>query len=270
MAVKVSIIVAVNNGGDKLSNCLDSIKNQSLRDIEVIMVDALSSDNTAEIMRSYLSDGRFKFFSFSQESVSEGRNFALTKAQGKYIAYGASNVVFTKNLFKEMFETAEDKNADLCVSPMASSDIYGKHEFSSASTLSEEKLTDKFDINLIWNPAVTNKLFRREKVLTSETAFRRYGKAREAAFSLPFAFNSNLIACIKDVVLNVDCEVVFKIPNEVEHKNVFGKTGASRSGFIISYRSGMNHIRPHHSFVSTLCEIVIKTCNVLYVNIRRV
>ncbi len=195
MAVKVSIIVAVNNGGDKLRNCLDSIKNQSLRDIEVIMVDALSSDNTAEIMKSYLSDGRFKFFSFSQESVSEGRNFALTKAQGKYIAYGASNVVFTKNLFKEMYVTAEDKKADLCVSPMASSDIYGKHVFSSASTLSEEKLTDKFDTNLIWNPAVTNKLFLREKILSSGTSFRRYGKAREAAFSLPFAFNSNLIAC---------------------------------------------------------------------------
>ncbi len=195
MSIKVSVIVAVNNGGDKLRKSLDSIKNQSLRDIEVIMVDALSSDNTAEIMKEYASDNRFSFFSFAQESVSESRNFAVSKAKGEYVAFGASNVIFTKNLLKEMYEIAADKNADLCVSPMASSDIYGKHEFSSASTLSKEKLTDKFDTNLIWNPAVTNKLFRREKILSTGIFFRPYGKAREAAFSLPFAFNSNLIAC---------------------------------------------------------------------------
>ncbi len=196
MGVKVSVIVAVNNGGNKLRKSLDSIKNQSLRDIEVIMVDALSSDNTADIMKSYIADSRFRFYSLSQESVSEARNFGLGKAEGKYIAFGASNVIFTKNLLRELYCTAEDKNADLCVSPMASTDIYGKHEFSSASTLSKEKYAEKFDINLIWNPAVTNKLFRREKIFSSGILFRPYGKAREAAFSLPFAFKSNFIACI--------------------------------------------------------------------------
>ena len=47
-----------------------------------------------------------------------------------------SNVVFSKNLLREMYEAAAEKDADLCVSPMESFDIYGKHEFSSANTLS--------------------------------------------------------------------------------------------------------------------------------------
>lgn len=205
MSIKVSVIVAVHNGGEKLRKSLDSIKNQSLKDIEVIMVDALSGDNTADIMKSYISDSRFRFFSFNGESVSESRNFALKEANGKYIAFCGSNVIFTKNLLKNMYETAKEKNADLCVSPMASSDIYGKHEFTSASTLSKEKVTDKFDTNLIWNPAVTNKLFKREKLENTETLFRPYGKAREAAFSIPFAFKSNIIVSVsKDSAIYIN------------------------------------------------------------------
>ncbi|MBR5437980.1 MAG: CDP-glycerol glycerophosphotransferase family protein [Clostridia bacterium] len=202
MSIKVSVIMTVHNGSGKIKKSLDSLKNQSLKDIEIIMVDALSDDGTAEIMKSYTHDSRFRFFSFDGVSVSDGRNLALKKAEGRYVAFCDSNVIFTKNLLKEMYETAREKDADLCVSPMASSDIYGKHEFSSAVTLSREKVTDKFDINLIWNPAVTNKLFRREKIASCGMEFAHYGKAREAAFSIPFAFNSNLIvSCSKSSVI---------------------------------------------------------------------
>ena len=164
MSIKVSVIMAVHNGGEKLKKSLDCLKNQSLKDIEIIMVDARSDDSTAEIMKSYTQDKRFVFYSFDGVSVSESRNYALTLAKGKYVSFCDSNVIFTKNLLREMYETAREKDADLCVSPMASSDIYGKHEFTSSSILSKERVTDKFDINLIWNPAVTNKIFKREKI----------------------------------------------------------------------------------------------------------
>ncbi len=205
LSVKVSVIVAVRNGGDKIKNSLDSIKAQSLKDIEVIMVDALSDDGTAEIMKSYTADSRFLFYSFDGESISESRNFALSKAVGTYVAFCDSNVIFTKNLLKEMYDTAREKDADLCVSPMASTDIYGKHEFTSANTLSRERITDRFDINLIWNPAVTNKLFRRERIISSSACFSPYGKAREAAFSIPFALNSNIIvSCSKSSAVYIN------------------------------------------------------------------
>lgn len=205
LSIKVSVIVAVHNGGERLRRSLDCIKRQSLRDIEVIMVDAMSDDRTAETMKSYTRDSRFLFLSYDGESISESRNLALSKARGRYVAFCESNVIFTDNLLREMYEAAREKDADLCVSPMASSDIYGKHEFSSASTLSREKVTDKFDINLIWNPAVTNKLFKREKIISSRAEFSSYGKAREVAFSIPFAFNSNIIvSCSKSSVIYIN------------------------------------------------------------------
>lgn len=205
MNIKVSVIVAVHNGGEKIKKSLECLKSQSLKETEIIMVDALSDDSTAEIMKSYIQDSRFSFYSFDGESVSESRNFALSKARGKYVAFCDSNVIFTKNFLREMYETAREKDADLCVSPMASSDIYGKHEFTSANILSKEKVTDKFDINLIWNPAVTNKLFKREKLVSSSARFSPYGKAREAAFSIPFALCSNIIvSCSKSSVIYIN------------------------------------------------------------------
>ncbi len=202
MSVKISVIAAVHNGGENLKKTLDCLRGQSLKDIEVIMVDALSSDSTAQIMKAYTQDSRFRFYSFEGESISESRNFALSKATGKYVAFCDSNVIFTKNLLREMYETAREKDADLCVSPMSSSDIYGIHEFSSSNILSKEKVTDKFDTNLIWNPAVTNKLFKREKIESLSASFSPYGKAREAAFSIPFAFSSNIIvSCSKSSVV---------------------------------------------------------------------
>lgn len=202
MSVKVSVIVAVHNGGENLKKTLDCLRGQSLKDIEVIMVDALSTDTTADIMKAYTQDSRFRFYSFDSESISESRNFALAQAKGRYVAFGDSNVIFTKTLLREMYETAREKDADLCVSPMSSSDIYGTHEFSSSNILSKEKVTDKFDTNLIWNPAVTNKLFKRAKIESLSASFAPYGKAREAAFSVPFAFSSNIIvSCSKSSVI---------------------------------------------------------------------
>ncbi len=205
MSIKVSVIVAVNNGGENIKKSLDSLKNQSLRDIEIIMIDAFSDDSTQQTMKAYTHDSRFRFYSFENESISESRNFAIKKAKGTYIAFCDLNVMFSKNFLKEMYETAWERDADLCVSPMSSSDIYGKHDFSSATTLSKEKIIDKFDINLIWNPAVTNKIFKREKLERGGFEFYSYGKARDAAFSIPFAFTSNVIvSCSKSyaVIIN--------------------------------------------------------------------
>lgn len=186
-------MVAVHNGGSYLSAALDSIKNQTLADIEILMVDAASDDETGEIMKSYLSDSRFRYIHTENDSISSARNLAISQAQGKYISFGDTNVIFSSNLIESMYLSAEKENAELCVAPMASSDVYGKHEFTSSGLLKKNRKTNKFDTNLIWNPAVTNKLFKKSKLDETGIFFSAFGKAREAAFTIPFAMNSEVI-----------------------------------------------------------------------------
>lgn len=193
MGVKVSIIIAANSDEHNLKNALDSIKNQSFKDIEVIMIDAAGTDSLAAIMKSYCTDKRFIYQRIENNSISNARNIGMAQAKGKYLAFADASVVFSKRVVENMYECAEKENAQLCVAPMASSDIYGKHEFKSSGILSRRKRTNKFDTDLIWNPAVTNKLFLKSKVEQLNLKFNAFGKAREAAFSLPFAFESDVI-----------------------------------------------------------------------------
>lgn len=193
MAVKVTVITAIRSCSYNLKNALHSLKSQTLSDIEILLCDAGSTDNTAEIMKAYLSDPRFKYIRLETDSISEARNHCIDIAQGKYIAFCDKNVVFSKNLLRSLYDCAEQEQADLCIAPMASSDIYGKHEFTSTGILSRRKKIDKFDTDIIWNPAVTNKLFLKSNLDKKGIRFRKYGKAREAAFSIPCAFESDNI-----------------------------------------------------------------------------
>ena len=193
MNVKVSVIVAVGGVQGNLRNSLDSIKNQSLKEIEVLLLDAAADEAAVSVMKEFCSDGRFRYIKTDGPSISFARNRGIKEAKGKYIAFGDPNVIFTGKVIEGMYECAEKENADLCLAPMASSDVYGKHEFTSSDILSHRKKTDKFDTDLIWNPAVTNKLFLKSKIEETGLMFNRYGKAREAAFSIPFAFCSDVI-----------------------------------------------------------------------------
>ncbi|MBQ7296672.1 MAG: CDP-glycerol glycerophosphotransferase family protein [Clostridia bacterium] len=219
MAVKVTVIAAIRSYGINLKNALDSLKNQTLSDIEILLCDAGSTDETKEIMQSYLGDSRFRYIRLETNSISEARNHCIDLARGKYVAFCDKNVIFSENLIKRLYECAEQEQADLCIAPMASSDIYGKHEFTSTGILSRRKKIDKFDTDIIWNPAVTNKLFLKSKLDEKGIRFRKYGKAREAAFSIPCAFESdNITVSSKGLVsyINpVDNEGVSDVP--IEH-----------------------------------------------------
>ena len=123
MAVKISVIVAVHNDEKNLRNTLDSIKNQSLKEIEVIIIDAASTDSSREIIKSYMSDKRFSFYSVSSYSFSVARNLGIEQAKGKYISFSDASIVYSKNFLENMYDCAEKENAQLCVAPMNSYDI---------------------------------------------------------------------------------------------------------------------------------------------------
>ena len=202
--VKISIIAAVNNGTKWLKATLDSIKSQSFRDYEVIMLDAASDDGTARVMEQYLTDKRFSLHLCEDISISAARNYGISLAKGKYIAFADSNVVFSKELFAGLYDCAEKEKAELCIAPMESSDEYGEHRFSSSRTLIKRKRMSRFDTDILWNPAVANKLFLKSSLEEKNLRFNFFGRAREAAFTVEFALKSDVIAaCSKGKVCYV-------------------------------------------------------------------
>src|SRR5688572_14059839 len=88
MEVKISIIVPVYNLEDFLPNCIDSLINQSFNDIEIILVNDGSKDNSPKICDEYAeSDKRIKVIHKKNEGVSIARNTGLKAAIGEYIVF---------------------------------------------------------------------------------------------------------------------------------------------------------------------------------------
>lgn len=193
MNIRISVIYAIHRADINLRRSLESIQKQSFKDFEVLMVDAASDDDTACIMKAFCSDERFKYIRLEDKSISAARNYAMDISQGRYIAFGDNDLVFADNFLEELYSCVRKEKAELGIAPMVSFDIYGEHKFSSSGILSKRSRIDKFDTQLIWNPAITNKLFLKSKIDEMNHRFFSFGKAKEAAFSVSYALNCDTI-----------------------------------------------------------------------------
>ena len=113
--VEISVIVPAYNVENYINECLDSIRNQTFSDIEVICINDGSSDRTLEILNEYESkDSRFRIFTQENKGLSATRNVGLDNAQGKYIYFIDSDDYLELNALETLYNIAEEKSLD-CV-----------------------------------------------------------------------------------------------------------------------------------------------------------
>ena len=111
---KISVIVAVYNAQETLRRCLDSLLSQSLKDIEVVIVDDGSSDNSPQICDEYAErDPRFHVFHKSNEGVSATRQFGLNHASGEYVIHLDADDYIGSNTYSEAYDCAVRHNSDI-------------------------------------------------------------------------------------------------------------------------------------------------------------
>lgn len=114
---KVSIIVPVYNVEKYIRRCIDSLKNQTLEDIEIILVDDSSTDSSLEICKKAAEeDSRIKVIHKVNEGAGLARNAALEIAEGEYIGFADSDDYIDKEMYKTLYEKAEQYNSDLVMS----------------------------------------------------------------------------------------------------------------------------------------------------------
>ena len=88
MRAKISVIIPVYNASGLLPDCLQSIALQTWTDLEVLLVDDGSTDDSAGICRSFCEkDSRFRLLQKENGGVSSARNLGLKEASGDYIAF---------------------------------------------------------------------------------------------------------------------------------------------------------------------------------------
>ncbi len=102
----ISIIIPVYNAEKFLSHCINSILEQSYINLEIILVNDGSTDNSLSICEYYaLKDNRIKVFTQANKGVSSARNLGIEKAQGEWIYFVDSDDLVFDGLFRDFYET---------------------------------------------------------------------------------------------------------------------------------------------------------------------
>ena len=111
----ISVIVPAYNLEDCLGRALDSILKQGIKNMEVIVVDDMSSDGTWELIKKYeKNDNRIISIRMNHRSKPSGaRNAALEVAKGKYIHFCDGDDAVPAKSYKVMLEVAEKQNVDI-------------------------------------------------------------------------------------------------------------------------------------------------------------
>ena len=111
---QVSIIVPVYNVENYIERCLNSLVNQTFKDIEIITINDGSTDKSLELINKYVKeDIRVSVIDLGDEGVSYCRNLGIEKANGKYIMFVDSDDWIDFNMVEVMYKKAEENNIDL-------------------------------------------------------------------------------------------------------------------------------------------------------------
>lgn len=112
--IKLTIIVPVFNAEDYLEECIKSICNQKLKDIEVLLINDGSTDGSEEICKKIAKvDKRFKYYYQENKGPSIARNYGISKAQGEYIGFCDADDRVYDDMYQLMYDKAKTKNIDI-------------------------------------------------------------------------------------------------------------------------------------------------------------
>ncbi|MFJ9414457.1 CDP-glycerol glycerophosphotransferase family protein [Streptomyces sp. NPDC101227] len=177
----VSVVVIVYNDADRLPTAVQSVLDQTLRDVEVVIVDDCSTDRSFDVARNLAATHpeRVRAFQLPENSGAGGepRNAGIPRTTGKYVMFLDSDDVLEPNACRNMLEAAEETGSDivsgLCVRLHKDTRHQKRDEWYAwmySTTRTLESVTELPDL-FVWDTLSTNKCYRREFLMENELRF---------------------------------------------------------------------------------------------------
>lgn len=229
---KVSVVVPCYNVEKYLHQCLDSIVNQTLRDIEIICVNDGSTDSTLSIMQEYAAkDERVKIIDKPNGGYGHSMNKGFDLATGEYIGIVESDDYAELNMFEKLYTCAKEHELDVVKSgfffyfskptetntpsPIASR-VTSRRTFCPLTAFkSKRELVDFFNIKpTIWSAIYRKDFIRSNNIRFNETPGASYQDA---------SFNFKVWICAQRVRLMEECFLHYRQDNEASSINSPGK-----------------------------------------------
>lgn len=201
---KISIIVPVYNTANYLEECLDSLINQSLEEIEIICIDDKSEDDSPKILEKYaLSDKRIKLL-YNKENTGQAlaRNIALKSVKGEYVSFMDSDDKIDLNAYEKVLNFSEENNLDMVLFNVVRFDRKGIIGGSELHEKSIQKLNINTNIlennEFVYDTSPCNKLIKTSLIEENNIEFvdRLY---EDLLFSMELFTSTDSVGVLPDV-----------------------------------------------------------------------
>lgn len=195
--MKVSIIVPVYNTAAYLRKCLDSLINQTLSNIEIIVVNDGSTDNSQIIIDEYSKfSKKIKAYQKENGGLSDARNFGMKYATGEYLGFVDSDDYVELDMYEKMYNLAQKNNYDLVTCDFKW--IYPNKE--RIDHQNENVSKDMLMLNI--RVAVCNKIIKREIITQNKIKFKKGLRYEDILFTYMILPNINKINYIDEPLYN--------------------------------------------------------------------
>ena len=192
---KVSLIVPIYNSQNYLEKCIKSLISQTLKDIQIILINDGSTDNSEKIIKSF-DDERIVYISKNNEGIGKTRNLGIDKATGEFLAFVDSDDYLNEHFCEYMYQKAVNDDCDLVVCDF----------FEDRNTLVGIKFKDFKDTNLRETPELINninlgpcnKLYKKSLFDDKSNRFEENLKYEDAPFVVKMLVSANRIGKVND------------------------------------------------------------------------
>ena len=190
----ISIIVPVYNVEPYLRKCLDSILDQTYRDLEILVVDDGSTDGSGKICDDYKKDERVRVFHTENRGLSAARNLGLDNATGDWIGFVDSDDWIEPDMYEVMLRKAEETGADIVECGYIIEYVKKQKKCSAIQKIVPSVETIEALINgkiqtRVWNKIYCGKLF-------TETRFPDGRCFEDIATTHKLVYNSIVTGCL--------------------------------------------------------------------------
>lgn len=210
MNAKVSIIVPVYKTKDTLVECVNSLLKQTLEQIEIILVDDGSPDESGSICDSFLVDERVKVIHKENGGLSSARNAGIKVATGDYVGFVDSDDYVHCDMYQQLYNTIKEHNSDICICSHFTVDVEGnihEHYFQGLpEKMGREEIIKYLILPLIGAKQgssdkevegfVCRNVYRRELILDHEFKSEREYFAEDVVSDLELYIRCNQISII--------------------------------------------------------------------------
>ena len=195
---KVSIIVPVYNVEKYIDKCLKSLVEQTLSDIEIIIVNDGSTDDSKKVIDNYIERYPEKIVYLEKKNggLSDARNYGMPYAKGEYIAFLDSDDYVEKDIYEKMYEVAKNENSD-----MVECDFYWEYPNKT-----------KKDIGVIYSGqnemlenvrvVAWNKLIKREVLEISKIQFPKGYRYEDVEFTYKLIPYLSKVSFVKESLIH--------------------------------------------------------------------